>query len=149
MRPFASFLVLLALLVLARVATVSAQGRTPTYQIIVHPHNDQLSVDRQFVADAFLKKISTWPTGEVLRPADLVSSSAVRRSFSEEVLHRSVPDVKGYWQQRIFSGRDVPPPEFDTDEDVIKYVLKYEGAVGYVSANAHLDRDGPRVVAVR
>jgi len=62
------------------------------------------------------------------------------------VLKRSVEAVKGYWQQRIFSGHDVPPPEFDSDDDVVKYVLKHEGAVGYVSGNANLN--GSKVLTV-
>ncbi len=69
----------------------------------------------------------------MIRPADLVPGSPARRKFTEEILKRSVEAVRGYWQQRIFSGRDVPPPEVETDEEVVKYVLKYTGAVGYVS----------------
>jgi hypothetical protein len=149
MRIFVSFALLLASMLVGPRLGVFAQGRAPAYQIIIHPHNPATSVERAFLTEAFLKKVASWPSGETLHPVDLIPSSPVRRSFSEEVLHRSVADVKGYWQQRIFSGRDVPPPEFDTDEDVIKYVLKYEGAVGYVSGNVHFDADGPRVVAVR
>jgi hypothetical protein len=54
--------------------------------------------------------------------------------------------VKAYWQQRIFSGRDVPPPEFATDQEVVAYVLAHEGAVGYVSPGAELR--GLQVVAI-
>jgi hypothetical protein len=149
MRVLVWFALLLGSMFFAPGAGLFAQGRAPAYQVIVHPRNAATTVERAFLADAFLKKVASWPSGEGLRPVDLIPSSPVRRSFSEEVLHRSVADVKGYWQQRIFSGRDVPPPEFDTDEDVIKYVLKYEGTVGYVSGNVHFDADGPRVVAVR
>jgi hypothetical protein len=149
MRIFVSFALFLAWMLVGPGPGVFAEGRAAAYQVIVHPHNPATSVERVFLTDAFLKKVATWPSGEALHPVDLIASSRVRQSFSEEVLHRSVADVKGYWQQRIFSGRDVPPPEFDTDEDVIKYVLKYDGAVGYVSENVHFDADGPRVVAVR
>jgi ABC-type phosphate transport system substrate-binding protein len=147
MRAFTTFVLLLVVLLGAPVARLSADVRAPAYQIIVHPANPMASVEREFLADAFLKKVATWPSGEVFHPVDLPPSSPVRRSFSEEILHRSVAEVKGYWQQRIFSGRDVPPPELDSDDDVIKYVLKYEGAVGYVSGTTRVN--GPRVVAVR
>jgi ABC-type phosphate transport system substrate-binding protein len=147
MRAITTFVLLLAVLLGAPVARLSADVRAPAYQVIVHPANPATSVEREFLADAFLKKVATWPSGESLHPVDLAPSSPVRRAFSEEVLHRSVADVKGYWQQRIFAGRDVPPPELDADDDVIKYVLKYEGAVGYVSGTARVS--GPKVVAVR
>jgi hypothetical protein len=62
----------------------------------------------------------------------------VRKRFSEAVLKRSVGAVRSYWQQRIFSGRDVPPPEVDSDEAVMAYVARYPGAIGYVSGTTKL-----------
>jgi ABC-type phosphate transport system substrate-binding protein len=143
MRFFLALVTLLALI--AHSATVSGDPRG--YVVVVHPGNGATSVERQFLVDAFLKKATTWPDGETIRPVDLPASSPVRRQFSEEVLHRSIAEVKGYWQQRIFSGRDVPPPELDTDDAVIAYVLKHDGAVGYVSTAATIG--GAKVVAVR
>ena len=83
----------------------------------------------------------------MIRPAVLAPESSVRRAFTRDVLNRSVEAVKGYWQQRIFSGRDVPPPEFQRDDEVVQFVLKHEGGVGYVSGTANVD--GCRVLVVR
>jgi hypothetical protein len=128
------------------VLRASAATPPPAYEIIVDPSNALTSVQRSFLADAFLKKVTTWPDGRTIHAADLSPNSVVRRRFSEDVLRRSVEAVKGYWQQRIFSGRDVPPPELDSDEDMVKYVLKHEGAVGYVSGAASID--GVKVLPV-
>jgi ABC-type phosphate transport system substrate-binding protein len=129
-------------------ANVSAEPRVlPVYRVIVNPSNPSVALDRSFLEDAFLKKISHWPSDQVIRPVDLESGSRTRRAFSDYVLRRTVDAVKGYWQQRIFSGRDVPPPELDTDDDVVKYVLRYEGAVGYVSGAG--DLNGAKVVTIR
>jgi len=129
------------LVVLQASGTARPQSRASTsYVIIVNPDNPENEVDRQFLEGAFLKKVTRWPSDEVIRPAELVASSPARRRFSQDVLERSVEAVKGYWQQRIFSGRDVPPPEFGTNQEVIDYVLKYVGAIGCVSADANLDR---------
>jgi hypothetical protein len=139
------------LLGLALCATVYGQSRAagpgPDFLIIVHPGNEATGAERQFLEEAFLKKVTQWPNGSVIRPVDLVPSSPVRRRFSEQVLNRSVEAVKGYWQQRIFSGRDIPPPELDTDDEVVAFVLKHEGGVGYVSAAATLN--GAKVLVVR
>jgi ABC-type phosphate transport system substrate-binding protein len=108
----------------------------PEYRVIVHPSNPATSLQRDFVADAFLKKATRWPDGKALRPVDLSSQSPARQRFVESVLKRSIAGVRSYWQQQIFSGRNVPPPELDSDEAVIAFVLKYEGAIGYVSGTA-------------
>lgn len=141
---FIAFVTALALTSVCRVFAQAADD--PGYVLVVNPANPVTSLDRAFVEDAFLKKLTRWSNDEVIRPADLAPRSPVRRRFSETVLRRSVEAVKGYWQQRIFSGRDVPPPEFDTDEDVIRYVARYDGAVGYVSRSADLKSAKPVTV---
>jgi hypothetical protein len=73
--------------------------------------------------------------------------SEVRRAFSQEVLRRTPGAVRAYWQQAIFSGRSVPPPELDSDAAVVAYVLRSPGAIGYVSAGAAVG--GARVVTLR
>jgi ABC-type phosphate transport system substrate-binding protein len=148
MRARRAFLLILVLVLTTLCGSVFGQQRpAPAFQVIVNPSNEVAAVDRGFVEDAFLKKITTWPSGEVIRPVDLAPDSPVRRAFSHDVLNRSVEAVKGYWQQRIFSGRDVPPPEFGTDEEIVSFVLKHPGGIGYVSGTAKLN--GCRVVVVR
>jgi hypothetical protein len=62
------------------------------------------------------------------------------------VLKRSVQAVKTYWQQRIFSGRGVPPPELESDDAVVRYVENNPGALGYISGTAALGKT--KVLAV-
>jgi ABC-type phosphate transport system substrate-binding protein len=142
-RATAALLAVAALLVAA--PTLSAPP--PGYRLIVNPGNPQEAVDRKFLADGFLKKASHWPDGTAIAPVDQAGESAVRRRFSDEVLGRSVAAVKSYWQQLIFSGRGVPPPELDAEEEVVKFVARRRGAVGYVSLAAELA--GVKVVAVK
>jgi len=135
----------------ALAATVSAKeappvAAPPAYRIIVHPTNPANTVSKTLLQDAFLKKTTRWPDDRNIRPADLKASSPVRVRFTEEVLGRTVAAVRSYWQQRIFSGRGVPPPELDSDQKVVAYVLEHEGAVGYVSGTANLQ--GARTVAL-
>lgn len=119
----------------------------PRFVVVVHPGTSESALDREFVADVFLKKKTRWPGGGVVFPIDQRTSTVVRRHFSEDVLRRSVEAVRNYWQQKIFSGRDVPPPEVDSDAEVIRYVQSRPGAIGYVSADVSVS--GVRVVGVR
>ena len=145
MRPL---LALVTMLLLSLAPTRAASGTgTDAYQVIVNPSIAATAVDRGFLKDVFLKKVTRWPDGTVIHPADLTASSPVRRRFSDEVLERSVESVRNYWQQRIFSGRDVPPPELASDDEVISYVLKHEGGIAYVSGTAKLN--GTKVLACR
>jgi hypothetical protein len=115
-----------------------ARAETPDFRIVVHPNNPIAQLSREFLSDAFLKKTSRWKDGENLKPVDLRPDSHARKRFSESVLKRSVAAVRSYWAQRIVSGRAVPPPELDSDDAAVDYVLKHRGGVAYVSPAAKL-----------
>jgi ABC-type phosphate transport system substrate-binding protein len=138
---------ILALLFAAALLAPSRAASPPAYHVIAHPNNSTTAVEKRFIADAFLKRVTRWGHDEQIRPVDQGPDSPARRRFSEEVLDRSVEAVKSYWQQQIFAGRDVPPPELDSDGEVLKYVLKHEGAIGYVSGGANVK--GVRILTVK
>ncbi len=137
---------LCALALLAGRGAARAESRAD-FSIIVHPDNPITEIGRSFLADVYLKRATRWDDGELVRPVDQRPDSALRRAFSEGVLKRSVEAVKRYWQQRIFSGRDLPPPELDGDGAVVTYVATHRGAVGYISAGAKPDKT--KLVPVR
>jgi ABC-type phosphate transport system substrate-binding protein len=144
----------LFLLVAGLVAATSSSpgaGAAPTaptaFRVIVGPSNPVDGVDRKFLVEAFWRKMTRWPDGQALRPVDQPVDSPTRRRFSDDALRRPVSAVKEYWLQAIFSGRGMPPPEVDTDDQVVKFVLQNAGAIGYVSADTSLG--GAKVVPVR
>lgn len=115
-----------------------ARAQEPAFRVIVNPANGLRAAPAAWISDVFLKQVTRWSEGDVIRPADQRLTAEVRRAFSDRVLRRSVAAVRSYWQQRIFSGRDVPPPELDSDEAMLGFVSKYAGAIGYVSGAAKL-----------
>jgi len=117
------------------------------YVVIVHPSIPVQGVERKLLSDLFLKKVTRWPHGGSIRPVDQKVEAGVRRKFSEDVFGRSSSAIRTAWQQAIFSGRDVPPPELETGEAVVDFVLRNPGAVGYVSPETPLK--GARVIPVR
>ncbi len=131
---------------LSRAGASGADTRTE-FKLIVHPDNPLGSATRTFVSDSFLRNVGKWDDGRSILPVDLRADSSVRERFSERIHRRSVLAVKRYWQQRIFSGSGVPPPELDSDEAVVEYVLKHRGAIGYVSAGAAIGK--AKTLAVR
>lgn len=106
------------------------------FKIIVNNASDVTSMRKEEVANIFLKKVSKWKNGHKIFPVDQVDSSPLRESFSKQIPGKSVTAIKSYWQQQIYSGREVPPPEVANDNAVIIYVQGNVDAIGYVSANA-------------
>ncbi|MEK7358198.1 MAG: phosphate ABC transporter substrate-binding protein, partial [Bdellovibrionota bacterium] len=63
------------------------------------------------------------------------------------ILDRSVPAMRNYWQQLIFSGRGVPPPELESDRAVVDYVSRHADAIGYVSPQANVRQN--KIVTIK
>lgn len=127
-------------------STAEAESAPPTHVVIVHPKSAATAVSREILGDIFLKKAARWETGESALPVDQKSGTVVREVFSRSVLRRSTAAVRSYWMQRIFSGREVPPPELDGDSAVVSYVASHVGAVGYVSPSANVSGVKPLIV---
>jgi ABC-type phosphate transport system substrate-binding protein len=110
------------------------------FRVIVHRSNPISSLNKSQVSDLFLKRMTEWPHASPVRVVDQAADSPVRTEFSREILRRPVSAVEAYWQQKIFSGRGVPPPQKASDLEVVAYVEANPEAIGYVSASARLGR---------
>jgi len=128
-----AILIIFALLIILAIFDVQLYAQK--FKIIVHETNPISSMTRAEVSRIFLKK-TTKLNGTKALPVDLVSNNPVRQSFSRYIHRRPFSAIKAYWQQQIFSGRGVPPPEKDSDRAVVFYVWGNPGAIGYVSASA-------------
>ena len=134
-------------LVLICLGTATAAPDERGYKVIVHPDNPITAVDRDFLRDAYLKKSTVWREGQTIRPIDLSTRFPQRVRFVEEVVRKTPSQLKSYWNQQIFSGKGVPPPEADSAAAVVDYVVANPGAIGYVPAS--IDAGRAKVVKVR
>jgi ABC-type phosphate transport system substrate-binding protein len=118
------------LLILATPLAVSAAD----YVVIVNAHNAATSISSKNLSLIFMKKNSRWPDGTKIELVSLSDSTAASVAFDREIFKRSPAAIRAYWQQEIFSGRSVPPVEKTSDDEVIAFVAKNPGAIGYVTA---------------
>jgi ABC-type phosphate transport system substrate-binding protein len=112
---------------------ISAFANTAGFKIIVNSSNSSTKISKADLNAIFLKKMVKWSDGIPAVPVNQSKKSAVRDNFTTSVHGKSVAAVDSYWQQQIFSGRDVPPAEKTSDADVLAFVKANAGAVGYIS----------------
>lgn len=138
---------LLALVGLAALGgTVPAGQAQEPYQVVVNAANPADTLSKEKLAGYFLKKVTRWGDGVKIAVVDRSPGAAVRVAFSKSVLAKDVAAVKSFWQRQLFSGRETPPAELDSDREVLAFVAKTPGGIGYVSADADL---GSGVKALR
>ncbi len=118
------------------VVAASPAAAQTSYRVVVHPDNPVSALSNVQLSDIFLKKNKAWPSGTTIEPVDLSGESEVRDKFSKDVLGRTIANVKSFWNQEVFSGRNVPPLELASSAAVVEYVASHPAAIGYVSAQA-------------
>jgi ABC-type phosphate transport system substrate-binding protein len=102
------------------------------FKVVVHRQNPATSLTRSQVSQLFLKKVTRWPNGAFVTPVE-PADEALKARFYERVTGKSTGALRAYWNQLIFSGRDVPPLERRDDEAVIDFVRGNAGAIGFVA----------------
>jgi len=113
---------------------------TDSFVVVVNASVAGTTVHRTDLAAVFLKKAVRWGDGSPANPVDQSGTSPVRKGFSESVLHMPVMGVVQYWGKQLVSmANSVRPPTVkSSDEEVLAYVAKTSGAVGYVASAAAL-----------
>jgi hypothetical protein len=117
------------------------------FRVVVHPRTQIAALEAGWLQRVFLKKISRWPDGTRLTAVDLSADSPARGLFTRLVLRKSVRSIQSYWQHQMFSGNDAPPEKLADEWEVLDFVRRRPGAVGYVSC-AVLPALGVRMVDV-
>ncbi len=142
------FFITALLISLAAVHSVSRaqSGSAQSFRVIVHADNPLTTLTRAEISDFLLKKTSRWPDGEPVKPVDQPGSASVREAVSMAIHGRTVDRIKNYWQRKIFSGRDVPPPEVADDVAVIAFVQSNVGAIGYIGES--VDANGVKTLTL-
>ena len=117
-----------------------------SFKLIVHPSNPATQLSRLKVGEIFLKKSPRWADGQPIMPVEPSAKTPVRQRFSLEIYGKPVIAISAYWQQMIFGGKGVPPPEKSTDADIVAFVRDTPGAIGYVWSGA--DVSTVKIVAI-
>ena len=128
-------LVMCALLALCASA---APAKAQTFTVVVNESNPVSSLSKDELSKIFLKKMTQWPAGGAITAVDLGKAARAREAFSKAVHGRSVSAIESHWQQQIFAGKDVPPPEKPSDAEVLEFVRANAGGIGYVAAGTAL-----------
>jgi ABC-type phosphate transport system substrate-binding protein len=136
----------IAITLLAATALITGTAQAASYKLVVNNSVSLNSLSKKAASDLFLKKTTKWENGSAVMPVDQLDSSNTREGFSKAVHGKTAAAVKSYWNQQIFSGRDVPPVEKKSDAEVLSFVRSTPGAIGYVSEAA--SAEGVRVVTI-
>lgn len=92
------------------------------------------SISAHELRSVFLLQRRTLTDGSSAVPV-LKTSGADHELFLKQYLDRSSDEMRIYYQGLVFTGKGSVPKQFNSDAEVVAYVAKTKGAIGYVSAD--------------
>jgi ABC-type phosphate transport system substrate-binding protein len=128
-------------------AMVAPSRAAAQYVVVVNASNPTTALSRAELASFLMGKATRWAHGAVVAPSDLLVSSRIRQAFSKAVLGQPATAVRSYWEQQQFSGRGQAPPQFASDDEVLAFVRRTPGGVGYITMTTPL-QPGTRALVV-
>jgi ABC-type phosphate transport system substrate-binding protein len=130
-------LLILPALFIWAAASQAVLGADVGVRVIVNPQVKGSRMTGAALTQIFLKQAVKWGDGSPVLPVDQSVKSPVRSAFSQRLLERPVMEVQIYWNRRLAEGI-MPPPVRTTDQDVLAFVARTPGAIGYVSSDVPL-----------
>ncbi len=107
-------------------------------------HADVLVISNKDVADEalttkdvqeiFLGKKSRWKDSTKIQFVT-IKNQEIHKAFLKSYVKKSEKQYKNYWRNMVFTGRGIPPKRFKSTRELVEYVSKTEGAVGYIDSN--------------
>ena len=107
-------------------------------QVIANPSVKSAAVSVDELKNVFLGNTTNLSDGSKVEPV-LAESGAAHDEFLKDVVGKSGPALKNHLKTLVFTGKGSMPKSFASDAEVVKYVAKTPGAIGYVSASAAAD----------
>lgn len=132
-----------ALLALLAAGALRAQE---AFAVIAHPAVAGGQITKETLLKVFLRQMTRWSDGSVIKAVDQSARAPLRASFSQQALGQSVASVTNYWARQITSGKGPPPPVKASDAEVIAYVKANAGAIGYVAVGSLSEDPGVKVL---
>jgi TonB family protein len=93
----------------------------------------------------FLEENNSLADGSHVEPV-LEKDGPAHQAFLQKYVGRTADDLQTYYRGLAFSGRGSMPKELGSDAEVVAYVAKTRGAIGYVSAETRTE--GVKTLAI-
>ncbi len=108
--------------------------------VIANPDVSAERLDQDAIMNIFLGKIVQWQNGEMVTIV-VTEKAGAHEAFLKKYVKRTKNQFNNVWRQNLFTGRGKQPVKVDSLDELVKYVSKVKGAIGYVTSDVPLSGD--------
>ncbi len=111
----------------------AALANAADFKVIANPGIKVSEISANDLKDIFLATKSSLKDGTHVEPV-WQKSGATHEAFLKDYVGKTDAAVGTYFRSLVFTGKASMPKSVATDADVVEYVEKTKGAIGYVAA---------------
>lgn len=102
-------------------------------------------ISKREIKRIFLEENSSLDDGSHAQPV-LEKDGSVHEAFLREFMGRTDDDLQSFYRALVFTGRGSLPKQLNSDAEVVAYVARTTGAIGYVSSET--STEGVKTLAI-
>lgn len=107
--------------------------------LIIHGATNVTSIDKKIIKDIFTGQKTVWDDNTKITFATLKEGD-VHKQFLQEYVQKNPSQFQNFWRQKIFLGQASKlPMACETMEEMIEYVSKTPGSIGYMSSDKKVE----------
>ena len=100
--------------------------------LIANTSVKETSLSKADITLIFLGKKTKWTDGQKIHVA-VLKKGKTHETFLDFYINKTPAKYSTFWKIAIISGTGFPPKFFQKEADLISYVAKIKGAIGYIS----------------
>lgn len=118
---------------IAMLASVNASSEG--VKVIGNSSVQENQISAQELKSVFLRERNSLSDGTHVEPV-LAKSGPAHEAFLKQYLNQTDSELLNYYRSLVFTGKGSMPRVFGSDDEMVAYVSKTRGAIGYVSSEA-------------
>jgi len=101
--------------------------------VITYPSSSINEIPRNHVRSIFTMRLRKWPNGSPVTLVTLTDDHQTHINFVQATVRLFPYQLRRSWDRFIYTGTGQAPIEVKTEAEMIDYVSKTPGTIGYVS----------------
>lgn len=100
------------------------------------------------IINVFKAKKTSWSNSAPVIIVLPSSKSPYAGEVSKYIYNTGFTSVQKFWLSEVFQGRSKPPVFFDSDEEIIQFIQKNEGAIGVIINDKQLNIPAKLIIKI-